>query len=174
MRIFLRGGHALPRPSRHRLPSGVPNQCLPSRFQGDAECAAGHQAITVNLLAPEVAGPGACLRITCADVFMSGDAATVGRFRRNARNSAACSAYYTSGIAESSSEILHSPSVMIIPSPTIKPAPEVQAGCWSGFKQSILKKKSTPRSKLPPGGLTVDQGTAQPQLVRTQQRCVGE
>jgi len=61
---------------------------------------------------------------------------------------------------------------MIIPSPTIKPEPEVQAGCWSGFKRSIRKKKSTPRSKLPPGGLTADHNGAQPQLVCTRPRCV--
>lgn len=59
---------------------------------------------------------------------------------------------------------------MIIPSPSIKPQPEVQAGCWSGFKQSLRKNKSTPRSKLPQGGLTAGRSSAQPQLVCTRPR----
>ena len=61
---------------------------------------------------------------------------------------------------------------MIIPSPSLKPKPEVQAGCWSGLKHSIRKKKSTPRSKLPPGGLTAGHSGAQPELVRTRPRHV--
>lgn len=64
---------------------------------------------------------------------------------------------------------------MIILSPTVKSTPEVQAGCWSGLKRSIrINKKSPQRSKLPPGGLTVDQGSVQPQLVCTPPRCTVE